>query len=236
MRLDGETSDGAAVFPSWAPHDRFGIVIHEPWGAVGASLLIQIAVSEFFRARRELGISDIYPEIYAFHIGRDFGDLSMYDFWPYTKEVVVEADAAKVLLAINDRAITRLAVPDGAREEYAFIWPEDLSAKDRIRTVVAYGSSGNVSNSDVEIGSESEIVFNNTKDVLNMIDVMEKYGSSPLPDFRRWRGHGHARLAAVTEEETEAAKELYFSSIGHGRRDEKYRRESLAFGMARLVP
>ncbi|ESX19641.1 hypothetical protein X765_32015 [Mesorhizobium sp. LSHC440B00] len=48
VRLDGQTSDAAGIFPNWGPHDRFGIVIHEPWGAIGASLLVQTAISEFF--------------------------------------------------------------------------------------------------------------------------------------------------------------------------------------------
>ena len=77
-------------------------------------LLIQLAVLAFYEsvpARR--GTPPRYPEIYLFHAGGRFGDFNAFDFWPPRKEVFLPADPAMVLEALNDRAITRLAVPEG---------------------------------------------------------------------------------------------------------------------------
>ena len=75
-----------------------------------------------FRPERR-GPNGIYPEIYLFHVGGRHGDHSPYDFWPARKEVFVDADPREVLDQINDKGITRLAVPDGSAV------PADASAQ-----------------------------------------------------------------------------------------------------------
>ena len=58
----------------------------------------------------------VYPEIYAFHIGKSHGAHAPYDFWPSRREVILRTDDHReVLDAINDRGITRLAIPDHMR-------------------------------------------------------------------------------------------------------------------------
>jgi len=147
------------LLPDWAPHDRLGVVVTEPFGAVGASHLIQLAITAFYDARpnRRAGRLDgvhpdaVYPEIYLFHVGGAFGDHSAFDFWPARKEVSVPANALAVLDAINDRAITRLAVPDGSPSPVEHEWKEPAAARERIASAFAYAASGRVTAADWEI-------------------------------------------------------------------------------------
>jgi hypothetical protein len=147
------------LLPDWAPHDRLGVVVTEPFGAVGASHLIQLAITLFYDARpnRRAGRLDgthpdaVYPEIYLFHVGGAFGDHSALDFWPARKEVSVEADALAVLDAINDRAITRLAVPEGEPSPVEHEWKEPAAARERIVSAFAYSPSGRVTAADWKV-------------------------------------------------------------------------------------
>lgn len=98
------------LFPDWNPLDRFGLVIDEAFGGLGATHLLQAAMCAYYdaKASRRTNLT-VYPEIYAFHIGRGFGAHAHYDFWPARREVILETlDHREVLDAINDRGITRL--------------------------------------------------------------------------------------------------------------------------------
>ncbi|MFE3028213.1 hypothetical protein [Nocardia tengchongensis] len=162
VELDGTVATLGELFPAWGPNDRFGIVVHEPFGAIGASLLIQAAITAFFDCvpERRTSIAQ-YPEIYIFSVGRTFGDHSMFDFWPPRKEVVVPADPIRILDAINDRAITRLAVPDGVplpvdfADRMAAGWSEVNSTLERVSSAFAYSSNGQLDNSDISITATS---------------------------------------------------------------------------------
>jgi len=235
VSCDGCTGGIDKVFPEWGRYDRFGILIQEVWGAVGASLLIQAAVAEFFRARRNLGLSDIYPEIYAFHIGRDFGNMSVYDFWPSHKEVVVECHPTAVLQSLNDRAITRLAVPVGRARRHDFAWPELAAAKDRIRTCIEYAASGIAEGGEVTIRATSKLVEENTQQTLDLVPVMHRYSRAEREDDRRWLGSAAARMGAVSLSETERARAIHALNVTDGCATETYRRVTLEHALSRLV-
>ena len=70
VQIDGERVSPDTVFPDWSPLDRFGIVVTEPLGGLGASLLLQLAIAMFYSVRpdRRAG-TPVYPEIYLFHVG-----------------------------------------------------------------------------------------------------------------------------------------------------------------------
>src|ERR1700722_18838552 len=79
---------------------RRGIVVDEPAGAVGASLLLLAAITAFYDAQRARSERFyIYPEYFVFHVGRLRGDHSMLDVWPSHKEVVVADDPDAILEA-----------------------------------------------------------------------------------------------------------------------------------------
>lgn len=138
------------LLPDWSAHDRFGVIVDEPLGALGASLLLQLAITEFYRvddSRR----SRVYPEIYAFHVGEMHGTLGWMDVFPPRKEVVVPDDPAAILDAINDRGITRLAVVDGPVVHQIQHYQEPAVALDRIVQAFAYSPTGCVAGGDLEI-------------------------------------------------------------------------------------
>ncbi len=178
IEIDGAPGSLAALFPGWQPHDRFGVVVHEPYGAIGASYLIQAAIVAFYdvrhqrRAGRGPGITEpndvaIYPEIYVFHVGGRYGDYSMFDFWPARKEVFVEADPRMVLDAINDRAITRLAIPDGPSTPVEHEYKEPAAARDRIQSVFVYSATGRVALPGIAISGVGPEAEANPRDVLD---------------------------------------------------------------------
>ncbi|WP_176079802.1 hypothetical protein [Paraburkholderia tropica] len=235
VQLSGGPAGLESLFPSWNRYDRIGFVIQEPWGAGGASLLIQAAIAEFYRARRAEGIKDIYPEVYAFHVGKDFGDMSNFDTWPFTKEVFVESHPENVLMAINDRAITRLFVPDGEKKPFEFVFPEVIAFEDRIRSVFAYSLDGNVAGADVTISSDSPEVEDNTQGVFDIMNIVARYRHLDLPDPKRWIGHVERRLNVTTEQELARAKRIHDAKIVNGVTTESFRREDTKFALDRLI-
>lgn len=140
------------LFEAFSEQDRLGVVLTQPCGAVGASALITATITAFYDIQRARGPDFfVYPDYYLFHVGRPLGDHGRLDVWPRHKEVVVPSGADRVLEAVNDRAVTRLVVEDGAAGEP----PSDpgalASARARIKTCLAYSPSGRVEDADVRI-------------------------------------------------------------------------------------
>ena len=255
IEIDQAPADLASLFPDWQPHDRFGIVVHEPFGAIGASYLIQAAIVAFYdvrperRAGRGPGIAEpndvaIYPEIYVFHVGGRHGDYSMFDFWPARKEVFVDADPRVVLDAINDRAITRLAIPEGPSTPVEHEYKEPAAARDRIQSVFVYSATGRVERPSITISGVGVAVEANPRDVL---DPEKMCAELSAPEFQRLDStdlvllqREWARL--VLQRATEAQCGL---EVARSRRAaleqgsvlrETYRRISVDDALRRLVP
>lgn len=152
IEIDGQPAGRDEVFPGWDANDRLGVIDTEPYGALGASLLIQLAIVTFYDfrpARRAESVQ--YPEIFVFHVGQPHGDLSYFDFWPERKEVTVENDARAILSAVNDRAITRLVVVESEPVPIRHRVAEFEPALDRLRSAFAYDASGRVTDGDLMI-------------------------------------------------------------------------------------
>ncbi|MEO5760403.1 MAG: hypothetical protein ABIQ51_26515 [Mesorhizobium sp.] len=162
VEIDGRPASIAEALPDWNPHDRFGLVIDDPLGGIGATHLLQIAITSFYdikpSRRTEL---TVYPEIYAFHIGKGYGAHAPYDFWPARREVITSRDHREVLDAINDRGITRLAVPNRQPREVVHRPKEVDAALDRIVSAFVYSPSGRVANPDLVIaGNDRRTEYN----------------------------------------------------------------------------
>ena len=148
----GQPSSREEFFPDWGLHERLAVIMTEPFGAVGASHLIQMSITAFYDARptRRAGRRDgkdprsVYPEIFLFHVGGRFGDFSWFDFRPLRKEVFLEADPRIVLDALNDRGITRLAVPDKDPVPVVHEWKEPAAARDRMVSAWVYSADARV--------------------------------------------------------------------------------------------
>jgi hypothetical protein len=126
--------------------------MRHPFGAVGASTLITATITAFYDFQRARGPDFfVYPDYFLFHVGRRLGDHGRLDIWPVHKEVVVADDPDRVLEAVNDRAITRLAVEDERRPAAVPDAAAAASARGRIATCLAYSASGRVTAGDVRI-------------------------------------------------------------------------------------
>jgi hypothetical protein len=164
--IDGEPSTFDELLPNWQRHDRFGLVVDSPLGGVGASLLLQAAVTAFYAmdANRR---GRVYPEVYVFHVGGRHGNFGWYDVFPPRKEVVVLDGPGALLDAINDRGITRLAVVDGPVGAMRHHHQEPATALDRIVSAFAYSPGGRVDNADVEIAALDSRLIENTRVTLH---------------------------------------------------------------------
>ena len=146
------------LFEGFGEHDRLGVVIGRPGGGLGASALITAAITAFYDLQRARGPDFfIYPDYYLFHVGEPFGDHSRLDIWPAHKEVVVAAEPQEVLRAVNDRAITRLAVEEGEPGDVELGGEELASARARVTTCLAYSASGRVAGADVRVASNAVV-------------------------------------------------------------------------------
>jgi hypothetical protein len=192
-----------------APGGRLGIVVREPYGAVGSSLLLLAAITAFYDAHRKRSEQFyIYPDYFLFHIGRPQGDHSMLDVFPSHKEVVVPDDPEAILEAINDRAITWLVVPEGepaaaARDRAAAASPREgepaaaprdrepaaaprrrealASARDRIVASFSYSPTGRVAeDGDVRIAG-NEVTESYVRAVLDPEGVVAARGDAADP-------------------------------------------------------
>jgi hypothetical protein len=154
IEVEGRSTRLEDLFEGFGEHDRLGLIVRQPCGAVGASALITATVTAFYDIQRAR--SDdffVYPSYFLLHVGRPFGDHSMLDVWPARKEVVVPEEPERILEAIVDRGVTRLVVEDG--QAAAVDYPPELLAGARMEIVscLAYSPSGRVDASDVRIAS-----------------------------------------------------------------------------------
>jgi len=169
IRLDGRESSRHAVFPDWTAADRFGLVIDEPFGGLGATHLIQLASSMFYDVKpSRRSERKVYPEIYALHYGRGYGAHAPFDFWPARREAILAADPRILLDAINDRGITRLAIPDRPRHDIEHRPKEEDAALDRIVSAILYSPAGLVEAADFTIRGTDKRTEYNPKQVLQL--------------------------------------------------------------------
>jgi hypothetical protein len=155
VSVDGAAATIDDLLPGFSEHDRIGIVVDEPCGGVGASCLLLAAVTAFYDVQRARGQDFfIYPDYFVFHAGRRIGDYGMLDVWPDHKEVEVAGGPERMLRAINDRAVTRLLVPDGEAVDAGFDRQTLASAESRIVGAFAYAPTGRVAEADVVVAGD----------------------------------------------------------------------------------
>jgi len=155
------------LLPGWNAHDRLAVIVDRPFGGVGASLLIQLATTAYYDIKPQRRTTPIYPDVYIFHVGRYHGSHAWYDVFPPRKEVLVEDSAASILEALNERAITRLAVVDGPAESVRHRHKEPAEALDRIVSAWAYSPTGRVNAPDFSIRAAHKRGVANTTRVLD---------------------------------------------------------------------
>jgi hypothetical protein len=209
IRVDGRPGTLDDVLPDFVEHDRLGVVVRHPCGAIGASALILAAVTAFYDVQRSKAEEFfIYPDHFLFHCGSPLGNHGMLDIWPQHKEVVVDDAPEELLRAINDRGITRLLVEDRAPGEPR-LEPESLaSARNRVATAVAYSPTGRLADADVFVGGN---------------DVTESYVAAVLKQSSLLTPRARDEIALARRALNEAGVPV-----------ERYRRLSLDDALARL--
>jgi hypothetical protein len=252
--VDGRPARLDELFPDGTIYDRFGIVVRGALGALGASLLIEAATAHLFDMRPERrDVRPAYPEIYLFHDGGPYGDHNAFDFWPPRKEVFVPADHPSTLLGeINARAITILAVPEGAPGDLMRLtsgpstWAEQAAARDRVRICFAYSPSGRVADADVRISSADEFVNRNPAVALDPVPVIDDIvahaeepdylpGLSVPADNHRFAEQARSRLHEVSEAERERLVAQRAADLDDGTRVESFRRIDIEGALALIA-
>lgn len=187
IQIDGQPATGDMLFPGAHKYDRFGFIVNEPFGSLGASLLIQAAIVQFYDACPERRDTEpMYPEIYMFHVGDRFGDHSSFDCWPPRKEVFIESsDPYNVMSAVLDRGITRLALPDCPGGDAAVLqdgpstWADHAAAKNLFSTCFAYSPCGTTPKADVVLESDHNSFEANPASALNAAGLLQQYANEP---------------------------------------------------------
>ena len=180
------------IFEGFVEHDRLGLVMSQPCGAVGASGLISAAVTAFYDIQRSRGPDFfIYPDYYLFHVGRPLGNHAQLDIWPARKEVVVGEEPQQILEAIVDRGITRLMVEDGAPAQPELEAETVASARARVVSCLTYSASGRVAGADVRIAGNPvvegyvETVLQRSNETGNRERELLVEGGVPVETYRR---------------------------------------------------
>jgi hypothetical protein len=242
IRIEGREARLGELFEGFDERDRLGVVVTRPCGAVGASALITSTVTAFYDIQRERGPDFfVYPDYYLFHLGRPHGDHGMLDVFPSRKEVVVPAEPGAILDAINDRAVTRLVVPEGEDAEGAAAGPAAApldrvalaSAVGRIATCLAYSSSGRVRGADVRIAS-NPVVEGYVRSIVDPEAHIAALRAGDDQD-RSYADSIAARLGEVGAEQRAQIAESRRELVEDGAPVETYRRITLDEALARLA-
>jgi hypothetical protein len=238
VMTSGDPSSRDALFPDWDRGDRFGIVIHEPLGAMGASNLIGLAITAYYDwARSGPEAFELhYPELYVVHVGGRYGDHNCYDAWPPRKEVVVEADPAAVLAQINHLGITYLAVPDGSPEPTDHWWADLGCARRRVRACFAYNAGGRVENPDIEVRGVDAISEENSRLALRGASIADEVQHDDDPEMVMYGAAVASRLSELSGDDLARVRARHEGALESGLPVETYRRISLDAALGLLVP
>ena len=230
ISIDGRSSDVLDLFPAFDEADRIGVVVSAPHGALGASLLYLAAVHVFYELQRAKSEDFwIYPDFYLFHVGARFGHHGSLDVWPDHKEVEVAPEPDRILEAINDRAITRLVVPDQPSGRPPSSPEARASFSSRLRSAFAYSPAGSLTDADIAI-SGNEVTEGWVRDALDPEDLIERLG--PGAEANSVRSH----MDEVTPETRALIAESRQALVRQGRPRETYRRLSGDDALTRLGP
>lgn len=242
--IAGRRASISELFPDWHPHDRFGLVIDEAFGGIGATHLLQSAMMAYYDVKPTRRTTHaVYPEIYAFHVGRGHGAHAPYDFWPARREVILRtSDHREILDAINDRAITRLAVPDRPMRDVVHRPKEEDAAFDRIASAFAYSATGRVADSDVTIlGNDRRTEYNPHQALRPLSEVAPTrpavVGGRPVKetedDYLQWLIERDEDVSQADRNLARSRREALKGPSGLA--TETYRRVSVAEALKRLA-
>lgn len=207
-----------------------------PLGAIGVSLLLQLAIAAFYDVRRAAGMSGqmttlpgflTYPDFYLFHVAGAHGNFSAMDFYPPNKEVFVPVRGDLLLASINDRAITRLLLEDRPQAEAPLEASGVDSAARRIKSTFAFSRTGRTAAADVRVSSTDDAAEANVREVLDPHLTLQAYAGQGDPRITEAMGLVSARIAEVASDTRLAVASERLGLREDGAVGETYRRIGL---------
>jgi len=146
-------------FLSLRDTDRIGVVIPHRLEGIGAITLVLSYVTAFYDRYRERGSEFFaYPDYFTFQREAPCANYSMFDIWPYYKNVHVPPDAQQTSEAITARGVNILLVPDNDIRDAAIEPAERESARRNVRRCFAYSETGTTASSDLTIKCQSDLL------------------------------------------------------------------------------
>lgn len=165
-------------------HERIGVVVTSPFGALGAAFLIQLGITAYYDVRNANRQSNPhYPELYFFHVGGAHGEYSLMDAWPSRKQVYLPDDGPAILEAINSHAITHLILPDEPDRDALHAFVEPNAALDRLERCYLYDPCGRTQGADLAIRAVDKRVSRDIYHTINLREAMTTLVDAfPVPD------------------------------------------------------
>jgi hypothetical protein len=241
IEVNGRRASREEVFPPrWDASDRLGVIIDRPLGAIGASHLIQLAITGFYDdLRPRMQEIDVYPETYLFHVGGRHGDFSPFDFYPPHKEVFVDDAPGAILRALQAYAITRLALPHDHRAQPVPIPDEAVTragARLRLSGAFLYAPTGRVVDADVTIAGVDPATESNPAYALDVDSVIAMIGEQPDLVEQAYLDRVIERASEVPPRARAELIALRQGALREGCMTESYRRIDGDQALARLAP
>lgn len=239
IEMNGQAADREGLL-DWRPDDRLGVVLNSPLSALGASMLIQLVTTAYYDVRPSRREAPHYAEIYLFHSGGRYGDFSSFDVVPH-REVFLPADPDALIEAINDRAITHLAIPDETPRHLTFAWKEPEAARDRIRHCFAYAAQGRTSDADIAITSRDRDLHQDVElalDPIALAENIERYideGDTNVRLYSRTLAQRvRSRIMEVSADERVTARAHYAAISNAGIMRQTFRKISVDTALSLL--
>lgn len=145
LTYEGKQVPHAEYFSHFDSTERVGVISPDRFDAIGAGSLLMAYITAFYDRYREEGEEFFaYPDFFTFQMNDPIANYSMFDVWPFHKNVFLDGDQNERAAAITDRAVNILLVPEGRTSEPA-IEPVGLeSARRNIRRCFTYSTTGSV--------------------------------------------------------------------------------------------
>jgi hypothetical protein len=250
LEVSGNISNPLDIFPNWSEAERLGVVVHEPYGAIGASLLFQAFMAAFYENYPQAATKEAqYPPVFMFHVGGKYGDFSALDFWPARKQVFTPHDPYEVLGALRDRGITRLVVPNSASHDLDYIreapsgWTDLHATQKQTISIYEYSPSGRVAHPDFTLRPLNEEFGKMVDETLDLEELIPSFknasdeelearelGPTTGADYRGWVRYVEERAHEVSREDR---LKLIESRIAHSL--QSFRNLTVEEGLGRLV-
>lgn len=174
LTYKGEQLPHSDYFADFEATDRLGVVSPDRFDAVGAGSLLLAYTTAFYDRYRANGDEFFaYPDFFTFQLSDPIANYSMFEVWPFHKNVLLEGDQNERAAAITDRAVNILLVPEGRFSEPA-IEPVGLeSARRNIRRCYAYSTTGSLSDTELTVTCTKPELGDWVRNVLETVEPTE---------------------------------------------------------------